>query len=194
MWLICGLGNPGEKYTNTRHNVGFDLLDQIAKEYKFDLIKKDKASEILKGNIDNKKCLLLKPLTFMNLSGNVVSKIKNYYKIPISNIIILHDDLDLKLGKVKIKIGGGNAGHKGLGNIDQKIGKEYIRLRIGINHPGSKKLVSSYVLKKFSKDDRKIIDMIMKILCNKLDLIFNDHGLLLSKLSLEIKKMRMDGI
>ncbi len=188
MWLICGLGNPGKKYQNTRHNVGFDLVNAIVKKYNFKLDKKDKTKEIYKGSIKKINCFLCKPQTYMNVSGSPIGEIVNFFKIPKSKILIIHDDLDLIVGKVKIKIGGGNGGHNGLSSIDQTIGKNYKRLRIGIGHPGSKDLVSSYVLKKFNKADRKIIEKIIEVLTELFSLIFYDKELLLTKLSLKIKK------
>ena len=188
MWLICGLGNPGKKYQNTRHNIGFDLLDSIIDKYNCKLNKKDKTKEIYKGSIGNMHCLFCKPLVYMNLSGPVIREIINFYKIPKSKLLIIHDDLDLIVGKVKIKIGGGNGGHNGLSSIDQSIGTNYRRLRIGIDHPGLKNLVSSYVLKKFNKEDRKIINKIIKFLTQTFSLIFEDKALLLTKLASEIKK------
>ena len=187
MWLICGLGNPGKKYLNTRHNIGFDLVDAIIKKYKFKLDKKDKTKEIYKGSINKFNCLLCKPQTYMNVSGLPIGGIVNFFKIPKSKILIIHDDLDLVVGKVKIKIGGGNGGHNGLSSIDQAIGKNYKRLRIGISHPGSKDLVSSYVLKKFNKADRKIIEKIIQILTESFSLVFDNKNLLLTILSLKIK-------
>ena len=145
MFLICGLGNPGKEYINTRHNVGFNLIDKLVKFYDFLPFKKDSKREIFKGQIENYSCLLMKPLNFMNLSGQPIQEITNFYKIKKKNIFIIHDDLDLELGKVKIKFGGGNGGHNGLLNIDEMIGNDYYRLRIGIDHPGMKHLVSNYV-------------------------------------------------
>jgi len=188
MWFICGLGNPGRKYQNTRHNIGFDLLDSIIKKYNLELKKKDKSKEIFKGRIASNNCILCKPLTYMNLSGSLIGNIVNFYKIPRSKILIIHDDLDLSLGKVKIKIGGGNGGHNGLASIDKTIGINYKRLRIGISHPGSKEFVTSYVLEKFSKDDRKIINKTIELLTRSFSLIFEDDRLLLTKLASEIKK------
>ena len=135
MWLVCGLGNPGDKYKNTRHNVGFSIIDSIVKKNKIALYKKDKNKELFKGILDGYKCLFCKPLTYMNLSGNPILEISNFFKIPNSNIIIIHDDLDLNLGKIKVKIGGGNGGHNGLVNIDNMIGNKYKRLRLGIRRP-----------------------------------------------------------
>ena len=162
MWLICGLGNPGKKYQNTRHNVGFDLVDAIIKKYNFKLDKKDKTKEIYKGSIKKINCLFCKPQTYMNLSGPLIKEIISYYKIPNSKILILHDDIDLKVGKVKIKIGGGNGGHNGLLSIDKNIESNYKRLRVGIGRPNFKSLVSTYVLKKFNKEDRKLIDNVIQ--------------------------------
>ena len=188
MWLICGLGNPGKKYQKTRHNVGFDLVDAIIKKYNFKLDKKDKTKEIYKGSIKKIDCLFCKPKTYMNISGLPIREIVNFHKIPKSKILIIHDDLDLVVGKVKIKIGGGNGGHNGLSSIDQAIGNNYKRLRIGIGHPGSKNLVSSYVLKKFDKNNRKIIEKIIELLTESFPLIFDHKDLLLTRFSLKIKK------
>ena len=172
MWLICGLGNPGKKYQNTRHNVGFDLADAIIKKYNFKLDKKDKTKKIYKGPIKKINCLFCKPQTYMNVSGSPIKEIVNFFKIPKSKILIIHDDLDLVVGKVKIKIGGGNGGHNGLFSIDESIGRYYKRLRIGVGHPGSKELVSPHVLGKFNREDRKIIDNIIELLTEKFSLIF----------------------
>ena len=188
MWLICGLGNPGKRYQNTRHNIGFDLADSIISEYNFKTYKKDKTKEIFRGSIKKIDCLLCKPQTYMNISGLPIREIISFYKIPKSKILIIHDDLDLVVGKVKIKTGGGNGGHNGLSSIDQTIGKNYKRLRIGIGHPGTKDLVSSYVLRKFDKNDRKIIEKIIELLTESFSLVFNKKELLLTRLSLKIKQ------
>ena len=190
MWFVCGLGNPGRKYINTRHNIGFDLIDSIIDKYNCKLQKKDKSKLILKGVIAKRNCLFCKPMIYMNHSGPVIREVLNFYKISKSKIIIIHDDIDLIVGKVKIKIGGGNGGHKGLSSIDASIGKNYKRLRIGVGHPGSKKLVSSHVLKKFNRKDRKIIDKIIDLLTEKFSLIFKDDALLLTKLASEINKYK----
>tara|TARA_B110000438_G_C15816736_1_gene652312 strand:- start:1717 stop:2271 length:555 start_codon:yes stop_codon:yes gene_type:complete len=183
MWLLCGLGNPDKKYELTRHNLGFDIIDELKDLYNFVALKKDKKIELYKGKIGLKDCLLCKPLTYMNLSGPPIGKIVNYYKISKSNLIVIHDDLDLAIGKVKIKIGGGNGGHNGLLSIDQTIGNNYKRLRVGIGHPGNKKMVSSYVLEKFSNEDRNIIKNKIDLISKNFSLIFEDQSLLLTKLS-----------
>ena len=123
MYLFCGLGNPGNKFINTRHNIGFLLIENLISNYNFKLIKRDNQKELYEGCIGRQECFLLKPQTFMNLSGSVIYKVKNYYKINKTQIYVIHDDIDLNLAKVKIKIGGGNAGHIGLESIDRYIGK-----------------------------------------------------------------------
>ncbi len=183
MILICGLGNPGKKYVNTRHNVGFILVNKLIEKYSFELLGKDKKKEIFKGVIGDFKCLILKPQTYMNFSGLAVKDILNYYKIDINNLYVIHDDLDLDIKKVKIKLGGGNAGHNGLSSIDEMIGKNYNRIRIGINHPGEKHLVSNHVLSKFNNEESALIENLL----NKISLLFPilllDKSLFLTQLN-----------
>ena len=188
MFVICGLGNPGKKYTGTRHNVGFRFIDKIKKEYKFNLLKKDKSKEILRGKIKRKEFYLIKPLTYMNLSGFPLATFLHYYKVPINNLTVVHDDLDLILGKIKVKKGGGNAGHNGLLNIDEVIGNSYNRLRIGIGHPSSKNFVNRHVLEKFNPEEKKIINKIIEISVEHIDLLFSNKELFLTKISSLFRK------
>jgi PTH1 family peptidyl-tRNA hydrolase len=183
MRFICGLGNPEKKYQYTRHNLGFDIINSLVKYYNFNLIKKDKSAELYKGTLGEEECLLCKPLTYMNLSGQPISKLVNFYKITKSKIIIIHDDLDLVVNKIKIKTGGGNGGHNGLASIDESIGNNYKRLRIGIGHPGLKEMVSSYVLEKFSNQDREVINSRLTLLTKHFSLIFEENGLFLTKIA-----------
>ena len=183
MWFICGLGNPGKKYQFTRHNLGFDLIDSLINYYDFNLIKKDQNTELYKGILGQQECFFCKPLNYMNLSGPPISKLINFYKISKSKIIIIHDDLDLAVNKIKIKTGGGNGGHNGLLSVDEAIGNDYKRLRIGIGHPGIKEMVSSYVLEKFSNKDRELINKKISLLTKYFSLIFEDDGLLLNKIA-----------
>ena len=187
MFLICGLGNPGKKYFKTRHNVGFVLIEELISNYNFVTVKKDKKKELYKGYIGKKKCILIKPLTFMNLSGSVVFETLNYYKIKNSNLYVIHDDLDLKTAKIKIKIGGGNGGHNGLESIDNYIGKKYNRIRIGIDHPGNKDLVTSYVLSKFSKIEEILIYTKLDIVTKYFKIIFSNSSLFLTRIAEEEK-------
>jgi PTH1 family peptidyl-tRNA hydrolase len=183
MWLIVGLGNPGVKYQYTRHNLGFDLVDSLINYYDFNLLKKNKEVELYKGILAEKECLLCKPLTYMNRSGSPINKIKSFYKISKSKLIIIHDDLDLAINKIKIKTGGGNGGHNGLLSIDGLLGNNYKRLRIGIGHPGIKEMVSSYVLEKFSNQDRELVDKKINLLTKHFPLIFEDDSLFLTKIT-----------
>ena len=183
MWLICGLGNPGNKYSLTRHNVGFETINSLISFYNFKISKKDKTIEYYKGAIGVQKCILCKPLAYMNNSGPPINKLASFYKIPLSKIIIIHDDLDLALSKVKINIGGGNGGHNGLLSIDNSIGKNYKRIRIGIDHPRIKSMVSSYVLENFSKTDKELIDKKINLLIKNFELNFEDQGLFLTKIA-----------
>ena len=183
MFLICGLGNPGKEYTNTRHNIGFNLIDKLSNFYNFLPFKKDNKKEVLKGEINHQSCLLMKPLNFMNLSGQPIQEIVNFYKIDRKKIYIIHDDLDLELGKVKLKFGGGNGGHNGLSNIDEIIGNDYYRIRVGIDHPGMKNLVSNYVLNKFNPDEIKKVDKQLDNITKNFETLLNDTGLFLTKLA-----------
>jgi len=185
MFLICGLGNPGKEYINTRHNVGFTLIDKISSYYDFSPLKKDNKKEVLKGLIENKPCLLIKPLNFMNLSGQPVQEIMNFYKIEKNKIYVIHDDIDLELGKIKVKLGGGNGGHNGLLNIDEMIGNDYYRLRIGIDHPGIKHMVSNYVLNKFNKEEINLIERKLKKITENFGRLLENSSLFLTKLAEE---------
>ena len=187
MFLICGLGNPGKKYLKTRHNIGFFLIENLISNYNFATLKKDKKKELYKGYIGKKKCILIKPLTFMNLSGSIVLETLNFYNIKNSNLYVIHDDLDLKIAKIKIKTGGGNGGHNGLESIDNYIGKKYNRIRIGIDHPGNKDLVTGYVLSKFSKIEEILIHTKLDIVTKYFKLIFSNSNLFLTRIAEEEK-------
>lgn len=158
MHLIVGLGNIGSKYQNTRHNVGFLVIDEITKNLTTSNINKSNFnSTLLKSGYN----LFAKPSTYMNNSGIAVHAITEYYKIELENIIVIHDDLDLPFGSVKFKVGGGHGGHNGLKSLDTHIGKDYIRVRIGIGKPSDKSEVSNYVLSDFSKEElNKLEDII----------------------------------
>lgn len=158
MTLIAGLGNPGTKYENNRHNIGFLAIDKIAKNLSLQLKEKSDFKAIFSK--DN-ETLYVKPLTYMNLSGESISKIKNYYKVENKNIIIIHDDLDLPFGTIKFKIGGSHGGHNGLRSIDSHIGQDYIRVRVGIGKPERKEMVAHYVLSDFNKDETNTLQDII---------------------------------
>jgi peptidyl-tRNA hydrolase, PTH1 family len=158
MHLIVGLGNIGEKYQLTRHNVGFMVIDEITKNLTTSNIQKSNFHSTLEKSAYD---LYSKPTTFMNNSGMAVQAIKEYYKLDMEDIIVIHDDIDLPFGTVKFKIGGGHGGHNGLRSIDAHIGKEYIRVRIGVGKPQDKADVANYVLNNFSKEElNKLPDII----------------------------------
>lgn len=169
MFLIVGLGNPGQEYADTRHNVGFMVADALAQEYGFGSFKDKFDGEIAQGEISKEKVYLLKPHTYMNLSGNSVVKAANFYKILPQNIIVIHDDLDLPIGKIKAKIGGGTGGHNGLKSIDAAITPEYNRIRVGIGRPQGETV--DFVLSHFSKSDEKILQEKIKVICQTIDVL-----------------------
>lgn len=153
MKLIVGLGNPGEKYHNTRHNVGYIVLDEYLKDEKW---KEEKTALTIKKKIKNEDVLFIKPTTYMNLSGQAVRKYSDYYKIEMKDILIIHDDLDLELGKIRIKSKSSSGGHNGIKDIIKHLQtNEFLKLRIGISHPENE--VIDYVISKFKKEELQII-------------------------------------
>lgn len=153
MKLIVGLGNPGSKYSFNRHNIGFMALDTIASEYADSKWKQQFQSLIIKGDVSGHKCLMMKPQTFMNNSGQAVGEVVRYFQIKLSDVIVFHDEIDLKPSKIRLKTGGGHAGHNGLRSICAHIGVDFQRVRLGVGHPGSKDKVHNYVLGNFSKSE-----------------------------------------
>lgn len=154
MHLFVGLGNPGEKYRNSRHNIGFMALDRISDKAGGASWKNKFQAQIVEVRLNGKKVFLLKPQTFMNLSGQSVGEAMRFYNLSPAEVTVFHDELDLPPGKCRAKTGGGHAGHNGLRSLHQHIGAEYNRIRLGIGHPGDKKLVSRYVLHDFAKTDQ----------------------------------------
>jgi PTH1 family peptidyl-tRNA hydrolase len=161
MKLIVGLGNPGDRYAGNRHNIGFMALDAIAARHRFAPWRRRFQGEVCEGSLDRERCLLLRPHTYMNESGRAVAEAARFLKIDLSDIIVLHDELDLGPGAIKVKTGGGNAGHNGLKSITAHLGNDYQRVRLGIGHPGHKDLVSGYVLHDFAKADFEWIDPLL---------------------------------
>jgi len=168
MYLIAGLGNPDDKYKHTRHNIGFLVIDEIIKGLKTTNITNQNFNSITKKYLTN---LYAKPQTYMNASGEAILNIADYYNIENKNIIIIHDDLDLTFGTVKFKIGGGNGGHNGLKSIDNYIGKDYIRVRIGIGKPKNKTNIADYVLSNFSQEEFKELEIIISHCKNAIEAI-----------------------
>ena len=153
MFVLVGLGNPGSQYALNRHNVGFMVVDAVAENYGFPPFKEKFSAHISEGSLGSNRVLLCKPQTYMNRSGESVMKLLQFYKVPTTSVYVVHDDLALEPGRIRLKLGGGAGGHNGLRSLDQHIGQNYWRLRVGIGHPGIKDMVSDYVLSNFPKSD-----------------------------------------
>ena len=175
MFLLAGLGNVGSKYTNTRHNVGFVAVNLLHDRCSFLWQAKPKFNaEVASGKIDCTEVILCKPSTYMNLSGEAISKVASFYKLEPKDIIVIHDDLDIPVGKAKYKIGGGTGGHNGLKSIDRHIGANYHRIRIGIGRPENPNYdISDFVLGKFTDQERYIVENKITNVLNYLRFIFS---------------------
>ncbi|MCA0848493.1 aminoacyl-tRNA hydrolase [Salipiger thiooxidans] len=162
MQIFVGLGNPGGKYAKNRHNIGFMAVDRIADDHGFGPWRARFQGEVSEGRLGGEKVLLLKPGTYMNLSGQSVGEAMRFFKLTPADVTVLHDELDLAPGKCRVKSGGGHAGHNGLRSIHQHIGEAYRRVRLGIGHPGRKELVAGYVLHDFAKADESWLDDLLR--------------------------------
>lgn len=154
MRLLVGLGNPGGKYQGNRHNIGFMAVDEIARRHGFAPWRRRFQGETSEGTLDGERVVVLKPMTYMNESGRAVSEAMHFFKLALGDISVFHDELELPPAKVRVKIGGGIAGHNGLRSISAHIGNDYRRVRLGIGHPGVKELVHGHVLSDFAKAER----------------------------------------
>lgn len=161
MLLVVGLGNPGPEYARNRHNIGFMAADELVRRHSFSSWKSKFQGQIAEGTIAGDKVLVLKPMTYMNLSGQSVGAAARFLKIATDDIVVLHDELDIAPGRLKVKRGGGAGGHNGLKSIDSHLGQTYRRIRLGIGHPGDKALVSGYVLDDFAKADETWISPLL---------------------------------
>jgi len=151
--LIAGLGNPGERYARNRHNAGFIVADEIHAHYHFGPWRAKFEAFLSEGELKGRKTYLLKPQTYMNHSGVSVGAAMRFFKLPLTALVVIHDEIDLAAGKIKVKTGGGDAGQNGLRSITSTLGPDYRRVRVGVGHPGEKSLVSAHVLQNFSKED-----------------------------------------
>ena len=161
MLLIVGLGNPGQRYAGHRHNIGFRAADAIHRRHGFPPWRARFQGEAAEGLLDGEKALILKPATFMNESGRAVAQAGRFYKLEPRDIVVIHDELDLPPGKLRMKVGGGHGGHNGLKSIEAHIGKGFRRMRLGIGHPGRKEQVNGYVLHDFAKADRDWLEPLL---------------------------------
>ena len=171
MRLLVGLGNPGTRYAGNRHNIGFMAVDAIARRHGIGPWRRRFQGVACEGPIGTERVLLLLPGTYMNESGRAVSEAAHFYKLPIGDIIVFHDELDLPAGKLRVKTGGGNAGHNGLRSISAHIGNDYRRVRIGIGHPGVKELVQPYVPDDLAKSDRPWVEALCDVVADNAELI-----------------------
>jgi PTH1 family peptidyl-tRNA hydrolase len=171
MLLLVGLGNPGARYAGNRHNVGFLAVQEIAKRHGLGPWRRRFAGVACEGPLGGVRTLLLLPGTYMNESGRAVAEAAHFYKLSPADIAVFHDEIDLPPGKVRVKIGGGIAGHNGLRSISEHIGNDYRRVRIGVGHPGDKDMVQHYVLNDFAKSDRGWVDALIAIIGENAELI-----------------------
>ncbi len=185
MIALVGLGNPGKKYKYNRHNIGYLVIDEIVKSVDIDNQKTKFNGKFYKSSIGQKNIILFKSNNYMNECGYSISQIISFFKIQNEDLYIFHDDLDLEVGKIRIKNGGSSAGHNGLKSIDTYIGKNYNRVRIGIGHPGEKKLVEKYVLSNFKKEEWSNLSLINQNISENIDLLVNNkHSSFLNKIKL----------
>jgi PTH1 family peptidyl-tRNA hydrolase len=191
MKLLVGLGNPGAKYAQNRHNIGFMAMDRIAADHGFSGWRSKFQGQTCDGRFGSEKVTLLKPETFMNLSGQSVGEAMRYLKLAPDDIIVFHDEIDLAPGKVRLKTGGGHAGHNGLRSIHGHIGPDYDRVRLGVGHPGHKDAVPGYVLRDFPKADADWLDDELRGISDGIaDLIGGDGGKFLNAIALRVAPAR----
>jgi peptidyl-tRNA hydrolase, PTH1 family len=171
MRLFVGLGNPGTKHAHNRHNIGFMAVDEIARRHGFGPWRRRFQGETSEGTLEGERVVLLRPATFMNESGRAVQEAANFFKLGESEVTVFQDELELPPGKVRVKVGGGIAGHNGLRSISAHIGNEYRRVRLGIGHPGVKELVHSHVLSDFAKSDRPWVEALCEAVADNAGLL-----------------------
>jgi PTH1 family peptidyl-tRNA hydrolase len=187
MLIIVGLGNPGAKYSGNRHNIGFMAVDAIQRRSGFAPWSKKFKAEISEGELAGERVLLMKPQTFMNLSGESVGEAMRFFKLGPQNIVAIYDELDLPPAKARIKTGGGHGGHNGVKSLDAHCGKEYRRLRLGIGHPGAKELVHNHVLGDFAKVDQTWLSPLLDALADNAEmLVKGEDSQLMNKLALAV--------
>ena len=174
MLLLVGLGNPNLNNTNNRHNIGFLVIDAINTKFKLSKQKPKFKGLLTTGQIDEQKVYAIKPLTFMNSSGVCIKELIEYFKIDARDIFVFHDDMDIDIGKVKVKFGGSNAGHNGIESIDKNIGKHYSRIRIGIGRPKNNSTGADHVLDNLSNDERQSVEEVAKNIIESLSILIKN--------------------
>jgi PTH1 family peptidyl-tRNA hydrolase len=188
MLLIFGLGNPGSGHADNRHNIGFMAVDEIVRRHGFSAPRARFQSETFDGVIDDAKIMTLKPNTFMNNSGDAVGAAMRYYKLTPADVLVIHDEIDLDAGRIKVKTGGGSAGHNGIRSIAAHIGPDFRRLRMGVAHPGDKEDVIGHVLNNFSKSDKTWLEPLLDAIADALPLLVSgDEPGFMTKVALLIR-------
>ena len=175
MRLFVGLGNPGAKFAHNRHNIGFMVVDEIARRHGFSPWRRRFQGETAEGSLDGERVVLLRPMTFMNESGRAVQEAAGFFKLAAGEVTVFQDELELPPAKVRVKVGGGIAGHNGLRSISAHIGNDYRRVRLGIGHPGVKELVHGYVLSDFAKDERPWVQALCEAVAESAGLLTTDR-------------------
>ena len=189
--LLVGLGNPGPAYAGNRHNIGFNVVDAICDRHGFGPFRRKFDGQVAEGRIGDRRVLALKPMTYMNESGRAVGQAARFHKIPPVDVVVFHDELDLAAGKVRVKDGGGLAGHNGLRSISAHIGPAFRRVRLGIGHPGGKDRVTGHVLKDFAKADRVWLDPLLEACATHAPLLVaGDAGAFMSKVAMAVNPPR----
>ena len=184
MLLFVGLGNPNPNNSNNRHNVGFLVIDAINEKFKLSKQKPKFKGLLTTGKINEQKVFAIKPLTFMNSSGICIKELIEYFKIDVKDVFVFHDDMDIEIGKVKVKFGGRNAGHNGIDSLDKNIGKNYSRVRIGIGRPKKDSTGTDHVLDNFSNDEKGNVEEVTKNITESLSILINkDLELFSSKIN-----------
>lgn len=188
MRLLVGLGNPGERYAQNRHNIGFMAIEKIVARYRFSPWRARFQGVMAEGTVDGEKVLALKPQTYMNLSGQAVGEASRFFKIETASIIVMYDEIELAAGKVKVKLGGGSAGHNGIKSIDAHVGPAYWRLRLGVGRPATKEEVHGHVLSDFAKADQEWLDNLLSALSDAIPLLIaGDESKFMTKVALLTK-------
>ena len=187
MRLLVGLGNPGKQYAFNRHNIGFLALDAVAEQYRFSPWRERFQGVIAEGSIGGEKILALKPATYMNLSGQSVGEAARFFKIAPPDVIVLHDEIELAPGKVKVKRAGGSAGHNGIKSIDEHMGQDYWRVRLGVGRPDGKAQVKGHVLENFAKSDLDWLGPLLNAIADSAPLLVaGDENKFMTKIALQL--------
>ncbi len=183
--LVAGLGNPGRKYADTRHNVGFMVADELARSYGLSFQNSRFDAEVAKGDIEGKKVIIAKPLSFMNLSGQPIHRVADYFRITSEDMLIVYDDIDLAFGRIQLRQKGGHGGHKGVKSIMETFGEDsFVRLRVGVGRPTMRQTAADYVLGEFSKEEKSVLqtlierakDAVVTVLCKGAQVGMNEFN------------------